>query len=123
MDNTLHAGERAQDAVGKRGRCNLTHRELDDVFGAERCNQLARRAERDHSSVVHNRHAIAQPRGFLHVVGGQEHRPPARLESLDNLPGLAARLRVEAGGGFVEKEQFRVANERAAEREALLLAA
>ncbi len=49
---------------------------------------------------------------------------PARLlELLDEVPQLAARLRVEPGGGLVEKEEIRIADERARERQPLLLSA
>ena len=49
-------------------------------------------------------------------------RPPAP-EALDQLPELPARLRVEPGRRLVEEEQLGVADQRAGEREPLLLPA
>ena len=82
-------------------------RELDHVLRAQRRDQLPGRAEGDRLAVVHDRHAVAQPRGFFHVVGRQQHGAPARLERLDDAPGREARLRVESGGGLVEEQQLR----------------
>ena len=48
---------------------------------------------------------------------------PAALELVDQVPELAARLRVEAGGRLVEEEQLGIADQRAGEREPLLLPA
>ena len=48
---------------------------------------------------------------------------PARLELLDQVPELAARLRVEAGGGLVEEQQIGIAHQRAGQRQPLFLPA
>ena len=49
--------------------------------------------------------------------------PAACFQRFDDIPRLSARLRVEPGGGLVEKEQLRFADQSAAERQPLLLAA
>src|ERR1051325_6553761 len=64
----------------------LCDTELDDLIGAERFDQLGRRAECDHFSVVHDRDAIAETRRLFHVVRRQENRAAARAKSLDDVP-------------------------------------
>src|SRR3989442_3326198 len=63
-------------------------------------------------SMVHDRHAIAQPLGFLHVVRRQQHRAARRPEAADHVPQLAPRLRVEPGGGLVQEQELRPGHER-----------
>ena len=41
---------------------------LNNLICSQSCDQLTRRTKRDHASVVHYRHAVAQPRSFLHIV-------------------------------------------------------
>ena len=69
----LHARQRPQHRfVGQRHA--LGHRELDDVLGAERANELARRAERDDPPLVDDGDAVAERLGLVHVVRRQEDR-------------------------------------------------
>jgi hypothetical protein len=56
-------------------------------------------------------------------VRGQHDGAAGALELLDELPQLAAGLGIEPGGGLVEEQQLRVADQRAGEGKALLLAA
>ena len=44
---------------------------------------------------------------FVHVVRGEQNRAAVALELPDQVPELAPRLRIEAGGRLVEKEQTR----------------
>src|SRR5262245_14601782 len=67
--------------------------------------------------------AVAQNLGFIHVVRREHDRASHRLELGDQLPELPPRLRIESGGWLVEKEQVRLAHNRARQREALLLSA
>src|ERR1044072_9540578 len=89
----------------------LCDTELDDLIGAERFDQLGRRAECDHFSVVHDRDAIAETRRLFHVVRRQENRVAARAKSLDDVPERQARLRIEPGSWFIEKQQIMIAYE------------
>ena len=73
--------------------------------------------------VVHDRHPIAEPLGLVHVVGGEQDGAPVRLEAFDQLPELPAGLRIEAGGRLIQEEQLGVADQRAGQGQALLLAA
>jgi hypothetical protein len=84
--------------------------ELHHVLGVEGRNQLSGRAERDHPAMVHDRDAVAEALRLFHIVSGEQNGPAVRLEALDQLPELAAGLRVEPGGGLVEEEQGRVAH-------------
>ena len=115
-----HAFQRFEDRRVERGAAGG---ELHHVVDADRGDQLARRPERDDLSVVHDGHAVGQPLGLVHVMRGEDDGAAGGLELLDELPHLAAGLRIEAGGGLVEEQQVGVADQRAGHREALLLAA
>src|SRR5215831_1036327 len=65
--------------------------------------------------------AIAQDLRFVHVMRRQQDRSTERFEIRDEIPKLATRLRVEARGGLVEKEQVGVSHDRTGQRKALLL--
>src|SRR5580700_306069 len=54
---------------------------------------------------------------------GEKYRAPRGFELLDQIPELAAGLRVESGGGLIQEKKIGIADERARQREALLLAA
>src|SRR5688572_10908314 len=53
----------------------------------------------------------------------QQHGAAAGLELLENAPQLPPRLRIEPGGRLVEKQQVRIAGQRAGDRQPLLLPA
>src|SRR5580700_8944049 len=101
----------------------VLERHFDDVLSTKRGDELAGRTEGDELAVIHDAHAIAEARGFFHVVRRQEDGPPAALERFDHVPELQPRLRIEPGRGLVEKEQLGVPHERAGHGEALLLPA
>ena len=86
--------------------------------------QLRRSARRQHAAGVH-RGEPAEDLGLLHVGGRHHHRHagPPLADAIDELPELAPRERIHAGGGLVEHEQLRVVDQRAAEAELLLHAA
>jgi len=56
---------------------------------------------------------------FIHVVRGDEERHATPRELEEQIPQLAARDGVDAGGGFVEEKNLRLVHERAGHREAL----
>jgi hypothetical protein len=56
-------------------------------------------------------------------VRGEKNRAPGSLELFDQIPELAPRLRVEPRRRLVEEQQIGIADERAREREPLLLTA
>ena len=71
--------------------------------------------------MIDDRHAIAEPLGLIHVVCRQHDAAAARPELDDEVPELSARLGVESRGGLVEEEQLGVSDDRAGERQPLLL--
>src|SRR5213075_2526252 len=99
----------------------VDQRELDDVFRAQRCDELARRPEGDDLAMVDDRDTVAKSLGLVHVMRREQNRAAGRLELPDELPDLTARLRIEPGRRLVEEEQLRIADDRAREREPLLL--
>jgi hypothetical protein len=52
--------------------------------------------------VIDQHHAVAEPFGLVHEVGDQHHRHPAVADAFDQVPGVAARLRVQSGGELVQ---------------------
>src|SRR5580698_7890586 len=106
----LHAGD-----LSERGCvdvCAVSYSELDDVLAADGRDELLRRAQRDDLAVVHDGDTIAEALGFFHVMRGQDDGASCLLESVDEIPQVAAGLRIEAGRRLVEKQQFGVADER-----------
>src|SRR6185437_2077535 len=99
----------------------LRCRERHHMLCAPRADQLARCAERDHLAVVHDRDAIAEAFGLIHIVGGEDDCSAGSAELLDEIPELSPRLRIESRGWFIEEKQIRVADERAGKGEPLLL--
>src|SRR5437588_1870906 len=71
--------------------------------------------------MIDDRYAITESLGLLHVVSREDDRPAFGLKLLDQLPELAARLRIESGRRLVEKKQLRISNQRAGNRKTLLL--
>ena len=49
-------------------------------------DQLAWRPLCDHSTVIHDRYAIAKPLSLFHVVRGENDRLSLRLEFCDQVP-------------------------------------
>ena len=96
---------------------------FNHVLDADGSDQLARGAEGDYFAVVHDGDAVAEALGFVHVVGRKDDGAAVELELVDQIPKLAAGLRVEAGGGLVEEQKIGIADQGAGQREALLLAA
>ena len=74
-------------------------------------------------AMIHNGHAVAKALGFVHVVGGEQNGAAGLFEFLDQFPQLAAGLRVEARGGFIEKKKIGIADQRAGQSQPLFLAA
>ena len=66
---------------------------------------------------------LAAALGFVHVVRGDEQRDALGGELEQQIPQLAARHRVDAGGRLVEEDDARLVHQRGAEREPLLPAA
>ena len=67
-----------------------------------------------HAAVVQQRDAVAEVLGLLHEVGDEDHGQALVADALDQLPGLATRLRVEARRQLVEDRQLRAADSASA---------
>src|SRR4029077_105780 len=74
-------------------------------------------------SMVHDRHAVAQRFGLIHVVGSQHDGPTFRPNRVRELPQVASSLRSQTGGGFVEEQDLGLVDERGRNTETLLLSA
>src|ERR1044072_8430471 len=83
-------------------------------------DQVARRALGDDLRLVHHDEAVAQLLRFVHVVRGQDQRPPALIEAEEAVPDGGARLWVEARRRLVEQEDVGAVDERPRDREAAL---
>ena len=72
-----------------------------------------------------HRHQPVEAGGLLHVGGRHQdaHARPVGPDAVDQLPELAARQRIDAGGRLVEDQQVRVVDQSAAQAELLLHAA
>ena len=94
------------------------------VSGPGARQQLRRRAGGEHPAGVH-RHQPVEPSGLFHVGGRHQdtHARPAGPDVVDQLPELAARQRIDAGGRLVEDQEVRVMDQGAAEAELLFHAA
>ena len=109
-------------------RALLLRQQRDEGFLQRRLAGLVQhflqRAAGDDLAVVHGHQPIEALR-FVHVGGGDHHAHlrATRADSVDQIPELAARQRVDAGGRLVEDQQVRIVDQRAAEAELLLHAA
>jgi hypothetical protein len=111
--------ERAQNSVGERAR----EADFDAGGAGGGMFQFARRAGLDDATVIHDGDAIAEALGFFDVMRGDKHGLLVFAQFLDDVVNLAANLRVEAGGGLVEKQYLRIIHQRHGQSEALFLAA
>ena len=73
--------------------------------------------------MVDDDQSVGELLGFLELVGGQHHRHAVAAQRIDQLPHQDSGLGVHAGGGLVEEDQFGPADQRAGQREPLLLPA
>ena len=98
--------------------------EAGDEHVGGRVVELGGRADLLEPALVHDRDPVAHRHRLDLVVGDVDRRrPDLLLQPLDLAARLHAQLRVEVGERLVHQEHQRVAHERAAERDALLLAA
>ena len=112
-------GQPGQEPVVDRG----GRPEPEALLGVDAGHDPGRRVEGHEAARVDQRDAVGQALGLLHEVGHEDDRHAAVADVLDELPGVAPGLRVEAGRELVEDRDLRVADERERDREPLLLAA
>ena len=92
------------------------------VLGAA-AHQLGGRAGGHRHPVVDDHQPVGELLGLLELVGGQHHRHAVAAQRVDQLPHQDPGVGVHARGGLVEEHQFGPADQRARQREPLLLAA
>src|SRR5262249_34159214 len=75
-----------------------------------------------YASALHDDDALAQALDFGHVVGREQHGGAALLaKALEVAPDPVGGVRVERGGGLVEKQHLRRIDQRLGERDTRLL--
>jgi hypothetical protein len=100
-----HLGQLGDQAVVQRhGRP-----EPGALLGPHPRHQAGRAVDGHHAACIDQGHAIAQPLRLVHQVGDQDDGHPSFPYLLDQVPGPAARVRVEAGGQLIEDGDLRVA--------------
>src|SRR5271165_568445 len=77
------------------------HGKLDDMMSAEPGNQIGWRTFGDDLPMIYDGQPVAETLGFVHVMSREQHGAAVALEGANDVPQLAAALRVEAGGRFV----------------------
>ena len=98
--------------------------EAGDVDRHRPGEDLARRADLDDAAVHEDGDAVGERHRLFLVVGDVDGGDAERALELAQLEaGLEAQLGVEVGERLVEQEEARLANDRARQRDALLLAA
>src|SRR5579862_1261592 len=97
--------------------------ELDDVMAAEAIDEIRGRAFRNDLAMIDDGEATTKALGFVHVMRGQQDCAARTLECTNDVPELAAALRIEAGGGLVEEKNFGISDESRCDGETLALAA
>src|SRR6185369_7077001 len=95
--------------------------EFYDLIGAERFDQISRRAECDHFPMIHDGDAIAETRRLFHIVSRQKNGAATGAKFFDDVPERETRLRIEPGGRLIKKQQLRIAYERTGNSESLFL--
>ena len=80
------------------------------------------RSDLDHAPRIHDSHAVGDLREKSEIVRDIEHRhTEAAAEGGQQFDDLLLRGHVEAGGRFVEDDQFGLAGERHGDADPLLL--
>ena len=97
--------------------------DLDGGVGQRALLNLARRAHGDDAAFIDDGHAVAELLGLFDVVRGEQDGALLAAQVLHQLVNFQARLRIEAGGRFVQEQHLRIVEQRQGERQALLLAA
>ena len=85
-------------------------------------HEALRRVDIDDAAVLDNGHAIAQPLGFFHQVGGHEHGLATRADAADQFPDRPPRLRIEPRRQFIKKDHLGIVDEGQGNEQPLLLA-
>ena len=113
-------GPARRRAVGAQPNLPVTYSSVRGSLGLVKIS--CGRADLDELAVEHERGAVGDARGLLHVVG-DDHDRHALLELVDQLLDLQRRDRVERRAGLVHQDHLGFDRERARDAQPLLLAA
>jgi len=80
--------------------------------------QLVGGAAGDHAAVVDHGDAVGELVGLIQVLGGEQHCGAAGEQLADHHPDLDAASRVQAGGGLVQEQHARLADQAGGQVEA-----
>ncbi len=125
LDLLAHQPAQAQQAWGH-GACTRAMKASSSV-GSGRASRAHARAQRGgridggEPSLVDDAEPVAVFR-FVHEVAGDQDGHAGVRQRADARPELAARQRIDAGGGFVEEQDVRSVQQRGGERQPLLQA-
>ena len=86
------------------------HPDLEDV-AAQLVLELVGSPLGDDAPVVDDDDLVRQMLRLLHVLGREEHRRPLGHQVLDELPEVVPRAGIEPGGGFVQEQDRRSADQ------------
>src|SRR5215471_7154387 len=101
----------------------VQHAEVDNVLAPKRSDQLPRRTRSDDFAVIHNRDAVTEPFGLVHVVRRKQDSTAAIAEVANDVPELPSSLRIKSRRWLIEEKQIRIADERTRHGKPLLLSA
>src|SRR5581483_2595172 len=99
----------------------LAHDRLAEAGPEQLADERAWGSDANDAPAVHDRDPIAELLRLVHVVRRQHDRGPLVPNLANEVPEVQASLRVEPGGGLVEKDDRGSVEERGRQREALLL--
>src|ERR1700754_770563 len=86
-------------------------------------DQPVRRLHRNDLPGVDDSHPVTKDFGLIHIVRGDDDGSTLLPDVLDQLPKITPRLRIEAGGGFVEKDDPWLVDQRGSDGKPLFLTA
>ena len=113
----LHLGQVGEQPIGDRRRWAEPQLLLRVDAGNDACG----RVDGDDPAAVDDRHPVGEALRLLHEVGNEQDGDASIADGRDQVPRLAPRLRVEAGGQLVEDRDLRPPHQGEGDGEALLL--
>lgn len=84
-------------------------------------DEASRRINRDQLAIVDDGHPVTHRLRFFHGVGRQQDAPATVAQPFDAIPQLPASLRVEAGRGLIEEDEWRAVDRGNQQGDAFLL--
>jgi hypothetical protein len=93
------------------------HLQPEDYLPLKALLEIARRVAGENTPIMDDRNAVAKLLGFVHVMGGQQHRLVEALAHpiFDKRAQRAGRLHVEAQRRFIQEQNLGVGKETAHE--------